>query len=285
MPQTVQPQANRRRSIPQILSALSRTNLGPYVGKQSRISKIYQDFQQFISLDELKQVKQFLDTKSAQAGDAEVASSPDFIDMDDLIEAVKHKHNMERQAAEDSEMEQRSAPSNSKQRPQHDFYGQQRNDPMLEGEIEAIQKKMKRLLREKDDDAEFFSSKIRQLKRQLKDANLEKGELTEQVERLENQKQRQERFYKDKMGMTIDGKSTFGQTAGTSGELSSEVNIIARRIEFLEEQSDQRSKEVQSEHDPCRREIARLNEELEMERASRAKQHHQEECRNRVLQE
>jgi hypothetical protein len=62
MPQTVQPQADRPRSIPQILSALSRANFSQYVGKQSRISKIYQDFQQFISLDELKQVKQFLDT-------------------------------------------------------------------------------------------------------------------------------------------------------------------------------------------------------------------------------
>ena len=48
------------------------------------------------------------------------------------------------------------------------------------------------------------------------------------------------------------------------------MNIIARRIEFLEEQSDQRNREVQSDHDPYRREIARLNEELEMERASRA---------------
>ena len=49
-----------------------------------------------------------------------------------------------------------------------------------------MQRKVKRILREKDDDAEFFSSKIRQLKRQLKDAMLEKGELAEQVERLEN---------------------------------------------------------------------------------------------------
>lgn len=89
-----------------------------------------------------------------------------------------------------------------------DFYG--RNAGESQGEIEGLQRKVKRILREKDDDAEFFSSKIRQLKRQLKDAVLEKGELLEQVERLENQKQRQERFYKEKMGMTLDGKSTLG---------------------------------------------------------------------------
>lgn len=48
------------------------------------------------------------------------------------------------------------------------------------------------------------------------------------------------------------------------------MSIISRRIEFLEEQSDQRNKQAMSEHDPCRREISRLNEELQMEKASRA---------------
>ena len=70
---------------------------------------------------------------------------------------------------------------------------------------------MARVIREKDDDAEFFSSKIRQLKRSLKDANLEKAELQEQVERLENTKARLEKFYKDKMGMTIDGNQTLAE--------------------------------------------------------------------------
>ena len=40
-----------------------------------------------------------------------------------------------------------------------------------------MQRKVARILREKDDDAEFFSSKIRQLKRNLKEANEEKAEL------------------------------------------------------------------------------------------------------------
>ena len=70
---------------------------------------------------------------------------------------------------------------------------------------------MARVIREKDDDAEFFSSKIRQLKRSLKDANLEKSELQEQVERLENTKARLEKFYKDKMGMTNDGNQTLAE--------------------------------------------------------------------------
>ena len=46
-------------------------------------------------------------------------------------------------------------------------------------ELDSLQRKIARILREKDDDAEFYGSKIRQLKRSLKDANLEKDELQE----------------------------------------------------------------------------------------------------------
>ena len=70
--------------------------------------------------------------------------------------------------------------------------------------------------------------------------------------------------------MTLDGKSTFGTLTGKSGELMSEVSVIQRRIEFLEEQADTRNKMASSDHEPYRKEIARLNEELKQERASRA---------------
>ena len=70
--------------------------------------------------------------------------------------------------------------------------------------------------------------------------------------------------------MTLDGKSTFGTLTGKGGELMSEVSVIQRRIEFLEEQADTRNKIASSDHEPYRKEIARLNEELKQERASRA---------------
>jgi len=56
---------------------------------------------------------------------------------------------------------------------------------------------------------------------------------------LEHQKQRTEKFYKDKMGMTMDGNQTLAQTLQKTqtGELIGEVGIIARRIEYLEEQA------------------------------------------------
>ena len=135
-------------------------------------------------MNELKQVKQFLDSKNVDGAEAEY--SPDVIDMQDLIEAVSHKHQLERQGDSGSEIDQGEAPGRRGGAP--DFYGKRRTESP--SEVESMQKKIKRILREKDDDAEFFSSKIRQLKRQLKDAMLEKGELAEQVERLENQKQR-----------------------------------------------------------------------------------------------
>ena len=103
--------------------------------------------------------------------------------MDELIEEVTHKHQMDRYGGDSaSELDQGEMPG--KQRGVPDFYGKGRSESP--SEIDAMQRKVKRILREKDDDAEFFSSKIRQLKRQLKDAMLEKGELAEQVERLEN---------------------------------------------------------------------------------------------------
>ena len=191
-----------------------------------------------VTLNELKQVKSLLDSKTDES--AGVMTHPDIVDMDDLIDLIKHKHTVERLNESGSEMDIGEVSNN---RVVPNFYGRNRdNRDDSPSEVESLQKKIRRVLREKDDDAEFFSSKIRQLKRQLKDAMLEKGELAEQVEKLGLAKQRLERFYKEKMGMTLDGKSTFGTLTGKGGELMSEVSVIQRRIEFLEEQADTRNK-------------------------------------------
>jgi len=46
---------------------------------------------------------------------------------------------------------------------------------------------------------------------------------------------------------------------------------MLRRLEFLEEQSEERGKNQRNEHAPCRREIERLNGELQDEKISRGK--------------
>ena len=47
-----------------------------------------------------------------------------------------------------------------------------------------------------------------------------------------------------------------------TGELMGEVGIMAKRIEYLEEQAEARTKLQHGDHGPCRREIARLTEEI-----------------------
>lgn len=57
---------------------------------------------------------------------------------------------------------------------------------------------------------------------------------------------------------------------GQTVELFDEVNFIYRRLEFMEEQSDQRQKIAHGGHEHCRREVTRLELELQDERESRS---------------
>ena len=74
------------------------------------------------------------------------------------------------------------------------------------------------------------------------------------------------------MGITVDGNASLAETLQKTktGELIGEVGIIARRIEYLEEQAEVRNKTSTADLGPYKREIARLNQELEQERSSRA---------------
>ena len=209
------------------MQVLQGLNLRQFVGRHLKTPQLYQACQGALTIDEIKVLREFLSTKKQQLVDADDAAEADigsdFIDMDDLIEAVQLKYEIEA-------------------KPGMMIQPQSFGAPVITAsgaELESLQRKLGRILREKDDDAEFFSSKIRQLKRQLKEANLEKGEQQEQIDRLEHQKQRTEKFYKDKMGMTMDGNQTLAQTLQKTqtGELIGEVGIIARRIEYLEEQA------------------------------------------------
>lgn len=72
-----------------------------------------------------------------------------------------------------------------------------------------------------------------------------------------------EKFYKTKMGLDDVGK-------GTTGDLFTEMSVMQRRLEFLEEQAEERNKQALNEHAPCRREIGRLEQELVEEREIRS---------------
>ena len=66
--------------------------------------------------------------------------------------------------------------------------------------------------------------------------------------------------------MGLDGPI---ENQGTN-ELMTDVGVLLRRLEFLEEQADERNKAMVSEHAPCRREIQRLTQELVEEKDMRS---------------
>ncbi len=79
--------------------------------------------------------------------EADIIGASDFIDMDDLIEAVQLKYDIE------------TNPSVGQVNGLQGF-----GTPVVTAsgaELDSLQRKLGRVLREKDDDAEFFSSKIR----------------------------------------------------------------------------------------------------------------------------
>jgi hypothetical protein len=84
-----------------------------------------------LTIDEVRAVAKFLRDQSDDAK----PENDDYIEMDELISAVMVGH--------------KTAPEN---RDSH-------------SEVAELRQKLRRILREKDDDCEFFNAKIRQLKR------------------------------------------------------------------------------------------------------------------------
>ncbi len=57
---------------------------------------------------------------------------------------------------------------------------------------------------------------------------------------------------------------------GKIGDLFTDLTVMQKRLEFLEEQAEERNKQALNEHAPCRREIGRLEQELVEEREIRS---------------
>ena len=86
-----------------------------------------------------------------------------------------------------------------------------------------------RRLRNKDQDFEFTMGQSQKLQRQLSHIENEKLDLQQKVHKLESQKSRLETVFKQTM-------------KSGSMDLIDEVQLLVRRIEFLEEQSETRQK-------------------------------------------
>lgn len=78
------------------------------------------------------------------------------------------------------------------------------------------------------------------------DLQAERRELLERIERLESGKQRMERILKQNLAQK--GKDP-------NSELVEELGVMMKRIEFLEQQSDERTKSAYLDHNLCNRKI------------------------------
>ena len=82
-----------------------------------------------VTLEELRQLKAFLDNKAEDTAGA--VTHPDKIDMDDLIDLVKHKHHVEKLNESGSEMDLRETPA---KKGVPNFYARARDDSPSEVE-------------------------------------------------------------------------------------------------------------------------------------------------------
>ena len=78
------------------------------------------------------------------------------------------------------------------------------------------------------------------------DLQAERRELLDRIERLEQGKQRMERILKQNLAQK--GKDP-------NAEVVEELGVLMKRIEFMEHQSDERSKSAYLDHNLCNRKI------------------------------
>ena len=96
-------------------------------------------------------------------------------------------------------------------------------------EIKKLQDEIRRLKQAQNDEVDFAMGKTQKLQREIADGDEAKRELQQKVNKLEAQKSRLEQVFKATM-------------KGGTSDLIEEVQMLVRRIEFLEEQSEKRAK-------------------------------------------
>ena len=123
--------------------------------------------------------------------------------------------------------------------------------------VKRLQDEVRRLKQAQNDEVDFAMGKTQKLQRDICDADDAKRELQQKINKLEAQKGRLEQVFK----ATMKGGNT---------DLIDEVQMLVRRIEFLEEQSEKRAKAQYLENqEPYMREIEMLKSKLMQEREIR----------------
>ena len=123
-----------------LMHVLQSMNLSQFAGKHLKVAQLYQALFGLVTLEEVKAIKLFMAEERRASDDAvdDLASHPDYIDMDDLIDMVRLK----------SQLMSGGAAAGS-------------HSGATSAEVDSLNRKLARVIREKDDDAEFFSAKVR----------------------------------------------------------------------------------------------------------------------------
>lgn len=132
----------------------------------------------------------------------------------------------------------------------------------LKDQIEGLKQEVKNLKGQKNEDYDHAITKVGRLQREIATMEDERTSLLQKINKLEAQKTRLESVFKSTM-------------KSDKMDLIDEVQLLVRRIEFLEEQNSQRTKNDYLENkEPYLREIEMLKSKLVQER----------EMRNQIVQ-
>lgn len=132
----------------------------------------------------------------------------------------------------------------------------------LKDQIEGLKQEIKNLKGQKNEDYDHAITKVGRLQREIAAMEDERTSLLQKINKLEAQKTRLESVFKSTM-------------KSDKMDLIDEVQLLVRRIEYLEEQNSQRSKNDYLENkEPYLREIEMLKSKLVQER----------EMRNQIVQ-
>lgn len=104
--------------------------------------------------------------------------------------------------------------------------------------------------------------KLERLQRLVYDLQTERAQLQDKLDKLEQSKLRMERILKQTVGQ---------KSQSNNQDLVEELTVMMKRIEFLEQQSEERSKSQFKDHNVCNRRMQQMQEEIEIERQEKVR--------------
>ncbi|CDW77663.1 UNKNOWN [Stylonychia lemnae] len=249
--------------------AVKERQLNP---KRLQLNQIYQLLREEepslknVTLDEVKQLIRFVKDKSNIDSEEIFGNNQkqDELDLFDLVNVVMDV------SLDVFKMSENDNPNESiikvPTRYSNDNF-MNKSPPISNEEVQRLKEQIRQLQQDKEI-SQGQQDKQNRLQTLIQQLNNEKRELQDKIEKLESSKQRVERILRQSVGHRGSMRKTNG-TDIDSNEIIDELAVVLKRIEFLEQQSEDRDKMTYQEHGPCKREITRLQQDLEEERVDK----------------